>query len=445
MRGVANVELTPELAFRLGRATAAVVGSGSGRPRFAVGRDTRLSGDLLQSALVAGFLSAGAHVVDLGVITTPGVAYLARLLGCQGGVVVSASHNPAEYNGLKLISGQGFKFPDEVEKRIEDLVLGSDHGLPRPSGGGVGRLEDGRGAREAYLRYLTSTVSVPLTGLRVVVDCAHGATSELAPRALAGAGARVRAIHDRPDGMNINAGCGSTAPEVLAGTVVEEGAQVGIAHDGDGDRAIAVDERGQVVDGDAIMGILALALHRKGGLRGGAVVATVMSNLGLELFLRQAGVGLVRTPVGDRYVLERMLSGGYNLGGEQSGHIIFLDYATTGDGMLTALQLLSVLRGSSQPLSALAARIPRFPQLLRNIPLPGGVRYRETPRLAAAREEAQRLLGERGRVVVRPSGTEPLVRVMAEGADLPRVEEAVAFLEEVICRELGIGGLASSD
>lgn len=434
VRGIANVELTPELAFRVGRAAAAVIGRGA-RLRFAVGRDTRLSGDLLQSALVAGFLSAGADVVDLGVMTTPGVAYLTRALGCSGGAVISASHNPAEYNGIKLISGSGYKFPDEVEAEIERLVLGEEGG-PRPSGGGVGRLQRLPEARERYLEYLAGTLPGRLPPLRVVVDCAHGATAHLAPELLERVGLRVSVINDRPDGLNINAGCGSTHPDGLARAVVEGGADLGIAHDGDGDRAIAVDEKGRVVDGDAIMGVVARALHAEGRLRGGAVVATVMSNLGLEVFLGRLGVRLVRTAVGDRYVLEEMLRGGYCLGGEQSGHIIFLDHATTGDGMLTALQLLRVLAGSGGTLSSLAESVPRYPQVLRNVRLPGGVRYRETPRIALALAEARRALGERGRVLVRPSGTEPLVRIMVEGEDPGQVERQAAALEEVIAGEL---------
>ncbi|MEW6546959.1 MAG: phosphoglucosamine mutase [Bacillota bacterium] len=434
VRGIANVELTPELAFRVGRAAAAVL-AGGGRPRFAVGRDTRLSGHLLQSALVAGMLSAGADVLDLGVITTPGVAYLTRHLGCQGGAVVSASHNPAEYNGIKLISAEGYKFPDEVEEKIEALVLGADS-LPRPAGSGVGRLEDARAARGQYIEYLVGTVPGALPALPVVVDCANGATADLAPQVLGRVGARVTAINVEPDGLNINAGCGSTHPQGLAREVVERGAQAGVAHDGDGDRTIAVDEKGQVVDGDAIMGILARALQREGRLRGGAVVGTVMSNLGLEVFLRQAGLGLVRTPVGDRYVLEEMLRGGYSLGGEQSGHIIFLDHATTGDGMLTALQLLWALARSGESLSALAGRIPRYPQVLRNVRLPNGMRYRPTPRIEEALREAREALGERGRVLVRPSGTEPLVRIMVEGVDGEEVARAAGMLEEVIAGEL---------
>lgn len=434
VRGIANVELTPELAFRLGRATAAVL-TGRGRPRFAVGRDTRISGELLQSALVAGMLSAGADVLDLGVITTPGVAYLTRHLGCQGGAVVSASHNPAEYNGIKLISGQGYKFPDEVEQRIEELAVGEDN-LPRPAGSGVGRREDAREARERYIAHLVGTIPGRLPQLAVVVDCANGATVELAPQVLSRAGARVTAINVEPDGLNINAGCGSTHPQALARAVLEHGARVGIAHDGDGDRTIAVDENGQVVDGDAIMGILARLLRQEGRLRGGAVVATVMSNLGLEVFLRESGLGLVRTSVGDRYVLEEMLRGGYSLGGEQSGHIILLDHATTGDGMLTALHLLWALGRAQESLSALAGRIPRYPQVLRNVRLPDGTRYHPTARVERAWQEARELLGERGRVLVRPSGTEPLVRIMVEGVDGEQVSRVAGMLEEVIAAEL---------
>lgn len=440
VRGVANADLTPELAFRLGRAAAAVLarsGAGeAGRPRLLIGKDTRASGDVLEAALAAGAASAGVDAVLLGVVTTPGVAHLVRSTGAQGGAVISASHNPAEYNGVKFFSASGFKFPDAVEEEMEALALAADDGLPRPTAGGLGRIRPHPELVESYVAHVAATAGGRLDGWRLVLDCGHGAAYRIAPEVFRRLGAEVIVLNDRPDGVNINAGCGSLHPEGLQAAVVRERAQAGLAFDGDADRVIAVDEMGRVVDGDQILAIAGTELARRGRLPRRTVVATVMSNLGLEEALAEAGVRLVRTKVGDRHVLEAMLEGGYALGGEQSGHVIFLEHATTGDGVLTAVQLLDMVRQAGQPLSALAARMPRYPQVLVNVPAAGRARLDESAAVRAALARAEAALAGRGRVLVRPSGTEPLVRVMVEGRDPEQVEGLAAELAGVIAREL---------
>ncbi|MFO7172902.1 MAG: phosphoglucosamine mutase [Bacillota bacterium] len=449
VRGVANApELTPELAFALGRAAARLAAEGrlqgadgraaaARRPLAVIGRDTRRSGTMLAAAVSAGIQSAGGDVIPLGVITTPGVAYLTRELGADFGVVISASHNPAEYNGIKFFSRDGFKLPDPVEDELEALVRAPADDGPRPTGPEVGTERPVPGAVERYVEYLAGTADVSLRGLKVVVDCGHGAAYRLAPAVLERLGAEVIAIGVEPDGVNINAGCGSTHPEALQQAVVAHKAHVGIAHDGDADRCLAVDERGQLVDGDAILGICALDLLRRGELPGRQVVATVMSNMGLELWLREHGIQLLRTKVGDRYVLEQMLATGAALGGEQSGHIIFRRHSTTGDGILTAVQLLAVMVRSGRPLSELAGQIPRFPQILENVRVRQKEGWAENPRIQAAIRQAEERLAGRGRVLVRPSGTEPLIRVMIEGPDPSLLAEMAADLREVIAAELG--------
>ncbi len=440
VRGIANADLTPELAFRLGRAAAAVLAregaAGGERPRLLIGKDTRLSSDLLEAALAAGAASAGVDAVLLGVISTPGVAYLVRSSGAAGGAVISASHNPAEYNGVKFFSSSGFKFSDDVEAEMESLVLAADDGLPRPTGGGLGRIRVQPDLLDRYVAYVAGTAAGRLDGWKVVLDCGNGAACRIAPEVFRRLGAQVVVLNDRPDGLNINAGCGSLHPEGLQAAVVREGADVGLAFDGDADRVIAVDEQGRVVDGDQILAIAGLELARRGRLPHRTVVATVMSNLGLEEVLAGAGVRLVRTKVGDRYVLEAMLEGGYALGGEQSGHVILLDHATTGDGVLTAVQVLDMVREAGQPLSALAGRMPRYPQVLVNVPAAGRERLSESAAVRAALARAEQALAGRGRVLVRPSGTEPLVRVMVEGRDPAEVEGLAAELASVIRREL---------
>lgn len=449
VRGIANTdELSPELAFALGQAATRLAASGrlSGpggaaarahRPTAVIGRDTRRSGAMLEDALAAGIQSAGGDVYRLGVATTPAVAYLTRDLGADFGVVISASHNPAEYNGIKFFSRDGFKLPDAVEDELERMAAGGGEPFVRPTGAGVGEQRPlaGVGA-ERYVAHVAGTVDVGLQGLRVVVDCGHGAAFHLAPAVLRRLGAEVVVMGAEPDGMNINAGCGSTHPEALQAAVVSHGAHAGIAHDGDADRCIAVDEQGRLVDGDQIMAICALDLHARGQLRDQAVVATVMSNLGLEVMLRQHGIRLLRTRVGDRYVLEEMLRTGASLGGEQSGHIIFRAHSTTGDGILTAAQLLGCLARSGRPLSTLAGQMPRYPQVLENVRVRSRVGWEENGRILAAIARAEQELGKSGRVLVRASGTEPLIRVMLEGPELGTLRRLAGDIAAAIAAEL---------
>ncbi|HLT58333.1 MAG TPA: phosphoglucosamine mutase [Limnochordales bacterium] len=449
VRGVANDGLTPELAFRLGRCAAAVlagesVGPEGGRPVI-VGRDTRRSGDLLEAALAAGVASAGLDVLRVGVVPTPGVAYLTRTQGAAFGVMISASHNPAEDNGIKFFSADGYKLPDALEARIEALVgPGPDRvnfspadGLPRPVAAGVGRILSGEDRAEAYSHFLAETAGVSLDGLRVVVDCAHGAAYRLAPAVLRRLGAEVITLCDAPDGMNINVGCGSTSPEQMQAAVRRHGADAGIAYDGDGDRVIMADERGGLVDGDAILAICGRHLAAQGRLRNRAVAATVYSNLGLKRALQAAGVEVVETPPGDRCVLEAMLERDLVLGGEQSGHVIFLEYNTTGDGLLTALQVLRIMRETGQSLGQLAGQMSRVPQILIKVAVRDKRAFHHNVRVQEVIREVQEELGADGRLLVRPSGTEPVIRIMGEGMDNARIQAAVDRIAAVVAAELG--------
>lgn len=434
VRGVANVDLTPELAFNVGRAAAHVLNP-QGGGRFLIGRDTRLSGEMLEAALVSAICSTGGHPVRAGVLPTPGVAHLARVQRAAAGVVISASHNPIEDNGIKFFAGDGFKLPDEVEDAIEAAMNRRD--LRRPSGVDVGRVEEFPEGAEMYAEYVASLATMPLGGLRVVVDCAYGASARVAANLWKRLGATVIAINDALDGTRINVKCGSTNPEVIRQAVLEHGADVGFAHDGDADRVIAVDETGQIVDGDGIMGLCAIHLHSQDRLRGSRVIATVMSNYGLEVALQRAGIALERTKVGDRYVLERMRETSANLGGEQSGHIIFLDHVTTGDGAVTAVQVANVMMETGKRLSELAAPIERWPQVLRNVTVPDRDRFAREPAIQAAIADAERSLGGRGRILVRPSGTEPVVRVMVEAEDQQDAESIAGRLVGAIQRTIG--------
>jgi phosphoglucosamine mutase len=415
VRGIANGDLSGELAYLLGRAAVvALAEHGETRPRIAVGRDTRASGEFLEAALVAGICSAGGDAVLLGVIPTPAVAFLTSDLGAQAGAVISASHNPAEYNGIKLFGSTGFKLPDEVEDEIETIV-GERQGS-RPTGRGLGRVITEADALERYLKHVEGTAGQSLAGMRIVVDCANGAASLAAPELLRRLGAEVISIHDRPDGWNINDGCGATVPEVVAAATLEMGAEAGLAHDGDADRAIFADHLGRVVDGDHVLSASALDLQRRGRLPGETVVTTVMANLGFRRSMEGAGIRVLETKVGDRYVLETMLQAGAVLGGEQSGHIIFLDHATTGDGLLTAVQFLSLARREGASVADLAAGMERFPQVLVNVPVAEPAGLDSAASVWEAVDQAKDALGDRGRVLVRASGTEPLVRVMVEAA-----------------------------
>jgi len=435
IRGVANRDLTPDLVLRVGRAIVEVLDRTG---PYLIGRDTRLSGPMLEAAITAGICAGGGAVERAGILPTPAVAYLARHLQ-RPGIVLSASHNPIEDNGIKIFGPDGFKFPDAVEERIEAAV-GAD--LPRPIGAGVGSARDLSQAEDLYLEFLLGQGLRPPRGLRVVVDCAYGAACRIAPRLWQALGAEVMALHAEPDGARINVDCGSTHPAPLQEAVRAQGAQVGFAHDGDADRVIAVDERGEIVDGDLIMMVCARALAARGALRVGTVVATVMSNLGLEQVLAAQGIRLERTRVGDRYVLERMRDLGAGLGGEQSGHVIFLDRATTGDGLLTALYLADIMRATGRPLSALTAGFERYPQVLRNIRVRERTVWETDAEVRAAIAAVEERLDRRGRILVRASGTEPLVRVMVEAPSALEAETAAGAVAEVIARRCGgaVGG-----
>lgn len=434
VRGVANKELTPDLAFRLGQAGAYVLSKEHPHPRIIIGKDTRISGDMLEAALMAGICSVGADVLKVGVLPTPGIAYLTRMLDVSAGVVISASHNPVQDNGIKFFSASGYKLQDGIEDQIEEIVQSEEKPWDLPTGGEVGRVIQVPEAGRKYLDFLKSTAR-RLDGLKVVLDCANGAGSEFGPLLLQELGAEVVPMFNHPDGVNINDGCGSTHPQALQKAVVEHQADLGLACDGDADRLIAVDEKGKLVDGDFIMLICALAQKANGLLAENTLVVTVMSNLGLRLALKKAGIQVTETQVGDRYVLEELLRSGAKLGGEQSGHIIFLNHNTTGDGLLTALQLLAVVKESDKPLSVLAAQMQRLPQVLLNT----RVRYKERimadPVVLAAVREAEAALGEEGRVLVRPSGTEPLIRVMVEGPDETKLQELAQRVIDVIKAE----------
>ncbi|HHV53855.1 MAG TPA: phosphoglucosamine mutase [Firmicutes bacterium] len=440
VRGVANRDVTPELAFRLGRAAATVLAVDTDRPLFVVGRDTRASGEMLQAALVAGMLSAGADCLDAGVIPTPAVAYLTRQRGAQAGAVISASHNPVEDNGIKFFGANGYKLSDELESRIEELVTDLGEGrdrLPRPVGGRVGRLRVDRQAGRDYLAFLIGTAGFRLDGVRVVIDAAYGACFRLAPRLFARLGAEVLGLHLSPTGTNINVNCGSTHPEYAARRVREEGADLGLTFDGDADRLIAIDERGNIVDGDHILAICALDRLRRDALPGKTVVATLYSNLGLRKALQEAGGELLVTGAGDRQVMEALLANGLVLGGEQSGHIVFLDSHTTGDGMFTAIQLLDVMRRTGRRLSELAEEMPVFPQVLANVRVRSKSGWSEIPEVKEALEEAKAELGADGQLNVRPSGTEPVIRIMAQGPDRGAVERAVELVRRALEVHLG--------
>jgi len=418
VRGLANGDLTPELALSVAVAAARVLveSDSSHQPLAIVGRDPRASGEMLEAAVVAGLTSAGANVVRVGVLPTPAVAYLVAQTNADLGVMLSASHNPMPDNGIKLFAAGGAKLPDELEARIEQAIE-DGHGLiGRPTGAGIGRVHDLLDGAEHYIKHLVGSVPHSLNGLKVVVDCANGAASEVGPTAYEEAGAEVIAIHAEPDGLNINDGCGSTHMDVVRERVVAEGADLGIAHDGDADRCLAVTASGDIVDGDQIMAILALAMRDAGTLTDGTLVATVMSNLGLRIAMKQSGIKLIEAKVGDRYVLEELNAGGLALGGEQSGHIVMPAYATTGDGVLTGLHLMARMAATGRSLADLAAVMTKLPQVLTNVTVTDKRAAGEAPAVLAAVAAAQAELGTTGRVLLRPSGTEPMVRVMVEAA-----------------------------
>jgi phosphoglucosamine mutase len=440
VRGLANrYPLTPDMAFLLGRAAAAFLqGNGTHRGSMVVGRDTRLSGDMLEAAISAGICSAGVDVVQVGVLPTPAIAYLARLWDTWGGVVLSASHNPFEDNGIKFFSADGFKLPDAQEDQIEQMIRGGVQ-RPSPTGRDIGRIRMAPDAAEQYLAFARNTLGegLSLTGLRIVVDCANGAASAVALRLFEQLGARVIAHATEPDGVNINHGCGALFPEQAQALVRSAGADVGFCFDGDADRLIAIDETATIRDGDYTLGICSQEIVHRGGMPMPCVVGTVMSNYGLEELLQQMGVALIRTPVGDKYVLEEMRRSGAILGGEQSGHVVFLTHATTGDGIITALQLLRVMQTSGQPLSRLAAALTKYPQVLLNVRVRERLDPLELPEVQGALAQAQQRLEGTGRILVRLSGTEPLARVMVEGRDLQAIQAVAESVAHVIERTIG--------
>jgi phosphoglucosamine mutase len=439
VRGLANGHLTAELALDLSVAAARVLadrGEFEGhRPLAVVGRDTRISGQFLEHAVVAGLASAGVDVLRLRVLPTPAVAYMTQALGADLGVVISASHNPMPDNGIKFLARGGLKLDDAVEKQIEQHL---DEDWDRPLGGQVGRVTPYANPVEEYVEHLVSTIEKPLTGIKVVLDCAHGAAHAAGPAALRAAGAEVVAIGTEPDGLNINDGCGSTHLGPLHAAVIEHGADVGFALDGDADRCLAVDHEGNEVDGDQIMAILAIGMAETGHLAKNTVVATVMSNLGFVQAMKAAGIGVRQTKVGDRYVLEAMRVSGYSLGGEQSGHVIMSEYATTGDGILTALHVLERMAVTGASLQSLASVVTRLPQVLVNVPDVDKARADDDPIVAAAVAEEEAALGESGRILLRPSGTEALVRVMVEAATQAEAQAVAERLADVVKRQLAL-------
>lgn len=435
VRGVANDELTPLLAMQLGQAGAYVLSKEKAhKPTIMVGCDTRISGDMLANALMAGACSVGANVVYVGIIPTPAIAYLTKKYRVDAGVVISASHNPVEFNGIKFFDGNGFKLPDALEDEIEELIQSGMKDVQFPTGPSVGKIKYRTDAREEYINHAVRAVPVDLRGMRIVVDCAEGASFYTSVETLKELGADIVAIHNNPDGTNINANCGSTHMGELQARVVYEKADVGLAFDGDADRLLAVDEKGKQIDGDVIMAIIGNHMKSKGTLKDNTIVATVMSNLGFFLMGKENGIHIEQTKVGDRYVLERMLELGANLGGEQSGHIIFLDENTTGDGLLSALHLLQVMVETGKSLSELATIMTVLPQALVGAKVPNHKKdsYMEYAEIAEAIERVSAKFANEGRVLIRPSGTEPLVRVMIEGKDQALIEKEAKELAELI-------------
>ena len=438
VRGVANRDLSAELAMDLSAAAARVLSAhrtGGGRPLAIVGRDPRASGEFLEAAVVAGLASAGTDVIRLGLVPTPAVAYLTAALGADLGVMLSASHNPAPDNGIKFFARGGHKLPDATEDEIASLL---DADWERPIGGDVGRVRDEPEAGRRYTDFLLTTAPNRIDGLKVVIDCANGAASEIAPALLRAAGAEVVALHSSPDGLNINDACGSTHPEDLQAAVVAEGAHVGLAFDGDADRCLAVDATGTLVDGDQILAVLSLAMKDAGRLVDDTVVVTVMSNLGFRLAMQDAGIKVIDTAVGDRYVLEAMRAGGYALGGEQSGHVVMLDHATTGDGLLTGLHLLARVAATGRSLADLAGVMTRLPQVLINVKGVDRTGVGGNADLAAAVAAAEAELGATGRVLLRPSGTEPVVRVMVEAASAETAQQVADRLADAVRTHLAL-------
>lgn len=437
VRGVANQELTPELAYKLARAAAYVLAE-DGNGEIIIGRDTRGSGNMLEAAITAGILSMGIDVISLGVIPTPGVAYLTRKYKALTGIVISASHNPGEYNGIKFFDQEGLKLRDEVEKEIEEIVLKDKYLGPRPIGEKLGNLSIYNEGQEDYINYLIETIPVDLRGLKIAMDCGHGAASYIGPELVRRLGGEVVAINTDPNGMNINDNCGSTNPGMVADLVLKEKADIGISLDGDADRIIAVDEKGIILDGDHILAICASQLQREGKLKHNTIVGTVMTNMGLDMYLKENNMNIIKTKVGDRYILEEMINSGYVLGGEQSGHIIFLDYNTTGDGLATALHLLEVVKNTGKTMSELNSLMTDYPQVVVNAKVSNRVKYSfdENQEIQDEIQKLEDLFHGEGRVLIRPSGTEPLVRVMIEAKEDKGIEKLARDLADFIEEKL---------
>ena len=432
VRGIANKELTAELAYNLGRAGSFVLTEGTHKPTIVVGMDTRISGDMLESAMVAGICSVGAHAICVGVVPTPAVAYLTRLYNADAGIVISASHNPVEYNGIKFFDKDGYKLPDEVEDRIEEIIKNGLKEVSSPIGENLGIRDVRKEAIFDYIEFLMGIAEVDLNGVKVALDCAEGASYFAAPEVFRRLGAEVHVIHNNPDGKNINKNCGSTHMNELKKYTVEMGCQIGFAFDGDADRCLAVDEKGKLINGDFILAILAKDMKEIEKLDSDTLVVTVMSNIGLDVACKNEGIKTVKTKVGDRYVLEEMLKSGYKIGGEQSGHIIFLHHNTTGDGLITAIKLASVIRKKGNTASELAGMMKEFPQVLVNAKVSNAKKnyYTTDEMILSEIDKIEKSLEGKGRVLIRPSGTEPLVRVMLEGENQEEID--------VMAHELGV-------
>lgn len=439
VRGIANkYPMTPEMAMDIGRAGASVL-LDEGKTKIVIGKDTRISCDMLESALIAGITSTGIDCLKVGVLPTPGIAYITKKMSAGAGIVISASHNPFEDNGIKFFGGDGFKLPDEIELKIEELIFAKNTKYGNPAGAGIGRVHDVKGAKEDYINFIRDSVpSLDLSGMKIVLDCANGATYEAAPQLFTELGADVISLNSTPDGANINLNCGAVHPEVISKAVVDNKADVGLSFDGDGDRLIASDENGKILDGDYIMAICAKSLKLKNKLKNNLLVITVMSNLGLSTAARNLGIDLAKTQVGDRYVAEEMQKRDAIIGGEDSGHIIFLDKHTTGDGIFSAVQLLNVMKEENQSLSELAKVMQKFPQITVNVDVKNKPDLDTIPEIKNVIADAESKLEGRGRVLVRYSGTQPLCRVMAEAPTKEETEEIVNSIAGIIKEKLGV-------
>lgn len=439
IRGIANVDLTPELAFQAGRAGAYILAKGK-KGKIIIGKDTRISGDMLEAAMIAGITSMGIDVISVGIIPTPAVAYLTRKYDCLAGVVISASHNPGEYNGIKFFNNKGLKLTDETEEEIENIILNNIDIDMRPIKAEVGKVIRKDDASEDFIDFLASTVDLDLTGIKVAMDCGHGALYKIGPELIKRLNGELVVINTEPNGININDNCGSTNATMIQQLVLDEKADIGISFDGDGDRIIAVDELGNILDGDHILAICGTELYNQGKLKNNTVVGTIMTNMGLDMYLKENGMNIVKTTVGDRYILEEMIRSNYSLGGEQSGHIIFLDYNTTGDGLGTGLHLLNVMKSTGKTMSELNNLMTNFPQVLLNAKVKNEWKYKynENEEIRNEIKRVEDIFHGEGRVVIRPSGTEPLVRVMIEAKEDNGIEKIAQDLVDFIETRIGI-------